>query len=647
MCGICGICYFDKQHEVDPALLQAMTNIIQHRGPDDEGHHIEGSVGLGSRRLSIVGLGDGHMPMCSEDGALWIVYNGELYNHPELKKELQGKGYTYRTQSDTETFLHLYREYGERFLEKTRGMFAVALWDRNEQKLILSRDRLGIKPLYYQLDQSGLRFGSEIKSILCDPDVPRAIDLRALNFFLGFLSAPAPHTMFRNIYQLMPGEMLILQEGKTRYRTYWDPAETIQQNRARPVNEMVEELQDRMRLTVREHMLSDVPVGAFLSGGIDSSVLVALMHEFLGPGFKTFAIGFEGHKLFDETPHAEEVARLYQTDHYQQKLKPNDLLKALDDITWQLDDPLADSSCLPLYFVSKLAAEHVKVVLSGDGGDEVFAGYRKYQGEYFRKFFSWVPDHAMRFMTKRVEKNLPESRSGYWMDMSRQVKKFFRGFDPSAFERNLGWAIHFEDQTRESLFQSEVLRQIDFDAPRRYRQRLFNELKNVDELTRMLWVDLRHNLPADMLCKVDRMSMLHSLEVRVPFLDHTLVEFAFSLPDVVKLRGKSSKWILKEAFKNKLPKSIVHRRKHGFDVPVGEWFRHELRDVIEDVCSEETTKRRGLFDPRRVRQIMMDHQDGKRDNNNQLWILLSLEIWQRTYLDHPHGLVPRPSVSWE
>lgn len=646
MCGICGIVYTDPNQPVDERLLTAMTRIIQHRGPDDEGLYRAGGVGLGSRRLAIVGLGqDSHMPMASADGGLWIVYNGELYNHPELKRNLQSRGCRYRTASDTETYLHLYRQYGDTFLERARGMFALALWDAPRRRLILARDRLGIKPLYYHFDGKALRFGSEIKSILLDPEVPRGIDLEALNYFLAYFSAPEPLTMFQGIRQLGAGEMLIFQDGNITIRPFWNPKETI-----RPLTEVDEqdiqrELADRLKNVVREHLLSDVPVGAFLSGGIDSSILVALMHDHLGPGFKSFAIGFEGHRLFDETPYARTIARQFGTEHYEKRLAPRDLLTALEDITWQLDEPLADSSCLPVYFVSRLAAGHVKVVLSGDGGDEVFAGYRKYQAEYYRRFFAFLPESWQRFLSRTLVAGIPESRANVAMDFLRQIKKFFRGLDPDPFARHLKWGIHFEDEIRAPLLRDEVREAMAFDGPCRLRRDLFDEMPDWDDLNRMLWVDLRHTLAADMLRKVDRMSMLHSLEVRVPFLDHTLVEFGFSLPARLKLRGKTTKWILKQAFADCLPPEIIRRRKHGFDVPVGEWFKKELRALINDVASPETVARRGLFNPRRVQEIIKDHQDGKRDYNNHLWILLSLELWQRRYLDCPPGSVPdRPCV---
>lgn len=646
MCGIAGLLYFERERAADPMLLQRMTDVITHRGPDDQGHEAIGPVGLGSRRLSIVGLPDGHMPMSTEDGRIWVVYNGEIYNHPYLRRQLEDKGHRYRTGSDTESILHAYREWGEGFAERLQGMFAIALWDDERQTLILVRDRLGIKPLYYQQDAQALRFGSEIKSLLCDPAVPRNISTQALNFYMAYLSPPAPHTMFAGIYALRPGEMLIAREGQTTQRMYWEPQLGMHALSEFDLKTVQDQLVHRFQRIVGEHLLADVPVGAFLSGGIDSSIIVAMMYQELGPGFPTFSIGFEGQELFDETRYARQIAERYATDHHEQRLSSQDLLKALDDITWQLDEPLADSSCLPVYYVSRLASEHVKVVLSGDGSDEIFAGYRKYQGEFFYGWMRWLPDAAQRWMADRALANLPESRGSHWMDMLRQVKKFSRGMHPEPFERHLRWTMHFEDQAREALFTPETLDGLAIEEARDFRKQLFDQAPHWDTLNRMLWVDLRHNLPADMLTKVDRMSMLHSLEVRVPFLDHELVEFAFSLPSSVKLRGKSTKWLLKKAFSNYLPYDLIHRRKHGFDVPVGEWFKHELRDVIEEVTSERVVRDRGLFNPGFVKQLWEDHREERRDYNNQLWMLLSLELWQRQYLDAAPGEVKsRPTAA--
>lgn len=648
MCGLCGILYKDGERQPDPALLKRMTDVIAHRGPDDEGWHFDGPCALGSRRLSIVGLGNGHMPMSTEDGLLWVAYNGEIYNHPDLRPRLEGLGHRYRTDSDTETLLFAYREWGEAFLERIHGMFAFALWDARQRKLILARDRIGIKPLYIQEDARAIRFGSEIKSILCDAEVERELDLQGLQFYLAYLASSAPHSLLKGVRKLAPGEMAVWSGGRLNYRQYW-PAEGWRPEAAEgSTRDQVEEVRRRLDQAVNSHLMADVPVGAFLSGGIDSSVLALLMRDRLGPDFKTFSIGFEGADLFDESGDARRFAKSLGTEHHERKIKPNDLLSAVDDITWQLDEPLADSSCLPVYFVSQLArSNNAKVVLSGDGGDEIFAGYRKYQGEYYRRYFEWMPAPLQRALAAGAQAALPESRANWLMDRLRIVKKFFRGLDPDPFARHLGWAAHFDDAMRAALMKTEAAQGLDMDAPRSHRRALFDALPGSGDLTRMLWVDLRHNLPDDMLAKVDRMSMLHSIEVRVPFLDHTLVEYAFSLPDEVKLRGKTTKWILKEAFRDRLPGDLLTRPKHGFDVPVGEWFRHELRDALEDACSSERLNQRGLFDEKTVRAIINDHLDGRRDYNNQLWILLSLERWQRQFLDVQPGTIAHRPASAE
>jgi len=528
MCGICGIHWFDGERAVDRDLLGKMTHILEHRGPDDEGVHIEPALGLGHRRLSIIGLGDGHQPMSTEDGDLWIVYNGELYNHPEIRRELEGKGFRYRTSSDAESFLHLYRAYGLDFPEKTRGMFALALWDRRNRRLILARDRVGIKPLYYSYQPGvGIRFASEIKSILCDPAVPKRIDLEALDLYMAFLGTPAPWTLLESVRKLHPGEMLIAERGNIELRRYWTPWETLE-CRDIPDEEAMELVRESVKDSVRAHLLADVPVGAFLSGGIDSSVVVAVMAELCGPGFPTFSIGFEGAAGFDETSDARLVANHFQTEHHEQRLTHQNLLEWLPEIMWAFDEPLADASALPTYAVSRLAHERLKVVLSGDGADEVFAGYRKYTGEYYRRYVEWIPGPVLRIFNTAAQRILPESRSGPVLDKFRQFKKFLRGLNPDPVERHAGWAIHFEDDVRRSIYSGDVRAFIKDWAARDLIRGIYGDIRSADPVNRMLWTDCRQCLPDDMLVKTDRMSMLNSLEVRVPFLDHQLIEQLFS-----------------------------------------------------------------------------------------------------------------------
>ena len=633
MCGICGIHWFDPDRPIDTKLLGVMTRILEHRGPDDEGIHVEPGLGLGHRRLSIIGLEDGQQPMSTEDRSIWLVCNGELYNHPEIRRELEAKGAAYRTSSDTESFLHLYRDKGLDFLESVRGMFALALWDRVHRRLILARDRVGIKPLfYYYLPGMGLRFASEIKSLLCDPEVPREIDLEALNLYLAFLGTPTPWTMLKGIRKLEPGQMLIAQGDQVTFRSFWRPWD-----RVKPVvvsdADAIHLVRDRVRDAVRSHLLADVPVGALLSGGIDSSILVALMTDLCGQGVPTFSIGFEGQSLFDETEDARLIARTFGTNHHEERLTAKDLLEVLPQVMWAFDEPLADSSALPTYAVSRLARREVKVVLSGDGGDEIFAGYRKYTGEYFRRYLEWVPPRALAALNAVAQAALPESRSGPTMDRLRQVKKFLRGLASDPIDRHLGWAIHFEDRLRDGIYSEDVRASLRGISPRDLFAARFQEAGSTDLLNRMLWTDFRQGLVDDMLVKVDRMSMLNSLEVRVPLLDHELAEALFALPGHLKLRGKTTKWVLKRAFAGLLPDCVLRKPKHGFDVPIGEWIKKDLREVIEDTCGKGAVSKRGLFDPQAVRRLLDDHLSGRRELNNQLWILLSLEWWQRLYLD--------------
>jgi asparagine synthase (glutamine-hydrolysing) len=397
----------------------------------------------------------------------------------------------------------------------------------------------------------------------------------------------------------------------------------------------MELVRESVKDSVRAHLLADVPVGAFLSGGIDSSVVVAVMAELCGPGFPTFSIGFEGAAGFDETSDARLVANHFQTEHHEQRLTHQNLLEWLPEIMWAFDEPLADASALPTYAVSRLAHERLKVVLSGDGADEVFAGYRKYTGEYYRRYVEWIPGPVLRIFNTAAQRILPESRSGPVLDKFRQFKKFLRGLNPDPVERHAGWAIHFEDDVRRSIYSGDVRAFIKDWAARDLIRGIYGDIRSADPVNRMLWTDCRQCLPDDMLVKTDRMSMLNSLEVRVPFLDHQLIEQMFSLPGHLKLRGGTTKWVLKQAFADLLPAAILQKPKHGFDVPVGQWFRKELRDVIEEICGEKSVANRGLFDPKTIRRLVKDHQAGRREFDNALWMLLSLEWWQRLYLDRP------------
>ncbi len=649
MCGICGVVCSSSDVPVDRDALDRMTRILSHRGPDDGGVFVAPGAGLGHRRLSIIGLGDGNQPMASEDGGVTVVYNGELYSHPEQRRRLEADGYCYRTSSDTETFLHLYKQSKLDFLKDANGMFALALWDNPRRRLILARDRAGIKPLYYYAAPWGLVFASELKSLLQYPNVPRELDLDALNHYLTFLYVPAPRSILKGIRKLLPGQMLVYENGSIKEITFWNPRDFLTSPEVRTIDaprEAVAQVRNGLETAVRSHLLADVQVGAFLSGGIDSSAIVALMAKELGSGFPTFSIGFEGVDLFDETAQARDFAKRIGTEHFERRLNPKDLLRTLPNISWQVDEPMADSSCIPVYEVSKLAQQNVKVVLSGDGGDELFAGYRKYLGEYFYRKFQWIPNPVLKGIASLGQNLLPESRANRFFDLLRQAKKFLRGLDPEAYQRHYQWACYFDQSKREELFHPGRLSEFDIHAPEATMSACFHSCPSDISLEKMLWTEMFFGLPDDMLTKVDRMSMFHSLEVRVPFLDRQLVETALRIPGNLKLRGKESKWVLREAFRDILPAEIFSRPKHGFDVPIGEWFRGPLRPQMEAAIEPKRVESRGIFRPSALRRLYDTHLSRRRDFSNQLWQILTLECWQQMYLDRQPSLTAPGEQEW-
>lgn len=646
MCGICGFLRPGGDPDEAREVLERMTAVLAHRGPDDSGIHVGHGIGqdicLGHRRLSIIGLADGAQPMSSADGGLTIAYNGELYNHPQQRERLETKGCRYSTHSDTETFLHLYAERGLDFLDEADGMFALALWDESKRRLVLARDRAGIKPLFYYEAPWGLAFASELKSLLQMPGIPRELDYDALNHYLAFLYVPAPRCILKGIRKLLPGTMLIVEPEGVREHRYWDPSQVVANSSASSVSAeaSVELVRERTRAAVRSHLLSDVQVGAFLSGGIDSSIVVSLMAEELGGGFPTFSIGYEGADLFDETGQARSFASRIGTDHHELRLCPDDLMRNLPNLVWQVDEPMADSSCLPVYEVSKLARREVKVVLSGDGADELFAGYRKYFGERYYNRLNWLPPALLKRVSRWSQDRIPESRANRFWDLLRQGKKLLRGLHPDPFQRHYAWALYVDDFWRREILSPEVLEQIEIDAPAASMAACFEGCPDEEPLSRMLWTDLFMGLPDDMLTKVDRMSMFHSLEVRVPFLDRGVVEAALAVPVDRKLRGGETKWVLREAFRDQLPPEIFQRPKHGFDVPIGEWFRGPLRPAIEDAIEPGRVRARGIFRPEGLRRMWEAHLAYRRDFSNQLWQILTLELWQRFYLDRQPSSSP-------
>ena len=636
MCGICGKIDLTGK-TVSRNLLRSMTESFAYRGPDDEGFFLKGPLGLGHRRLSIIDLSPaGRQPMSNEDETLWLVFNGEIYDFVETRKKLVSKGHTLKSQTDTETVLHLYEEEGISCLKRLNGMFGFGLWDARLQRLWLARDRLGKKPLVYYWDGKRFLFASEIKALLRDPEVPREIDFNALDLYLTLNYIPAPWTIFKNIRKLLPGHSLLFEKGDLSVQSFWDipanhsglpsPSESV------PREECKERLRQLLEASVRRRLIADVPLGAFLSGGIDSSIIVALMARHSSRPVKTFSIGYEDLPSFDETRYAREVAGFNHTEHYEFKLGYRDILDAFPKVLDNLDEPFADSSAVPTYIVSRETKRRVTVALSGDGGDELFAGYRMYLGEYWAKPYARIPRILRESVIAPFIENLPDARDKPSLELIRRAKKFVRGMSLSFPERFCGWREILPFSMRQKLLRDPPARDFYLDLIRKDVDRgkgLFPE----DQINLMLYLDVKGLLPGDMLTKVDRMSMANSLEVRVPFLDHTLVEYVFGLKGSTKLGALRGKKILLETFKELLPPLLHNRPKWGFEMPIGAWFRKELRFLIEQYLEEGRVRRQGLFDPRIINTMVSNHMSGRQDTSWPLWNLIVFEHWYEKYIE--------------
>jgi asparagine synthase (glutamine-hydrolysing) len=638
MCGICGKIDFTGK-TVPLELLKNMTDSIAYRGPDDEGFFSDGPVGLGHRRLSIIDLSPaGRQPMSNEDESLWLVFNGEVYDFAETREKLIAKGHTLKSRTDTETVLHLYEDEGVACLKHLNGMFAFALWDARLQRLWLARDRLGKKPLVYSWDGKRLIFASEIKAILRDPDVPREIDFEALDLYLTLNYIPATWTIFKNIRKLPPGHSLVLEKGELSIQSFWDvPANGAEHEIPPPSDSMPwDQCKDRLRqlleASVARRLIADVPLGAFLSGGLDSSIIVALMARQSSRPVKTFSIGYKDLPFFDETRYAREVARFNRTEHYEFKLGYKDILDAFPKVLDLLDEPFADSSAVPTYIVSRETKRHVTVALSGDGGDELFAGYRMYLGEYWAKYFARIPGALRKYMIAPLVQSLPDARDKPGLELIRRAKKFLRGMSLSFPERFCGWREIFPFAARQKLLRGPPDRNFYLELVRQAvesSKALFPE----DGINLMLYLDVKGLLPGDMLTKVDRMSMANSLEVRVPFLDYTLVQYVFSLKGSTKLGAWKGKRVLLETFKDLLPPLLHNRPKWGFEMPIGAWLKKELKFLIEEYLHKDRIEKQGLFDPGFIRDLVNNHMSGRQDTSWQLWNLIVFEHWYEKYIE--------------
>ncbi len=629
MCGICGKVYFDPSRQVAPSLITTMASVLQHRGPDDHGAFVNGHVGLGHQRLSIIDISSaGHQPMTNEDESIWIIFNGEIYNFEDIRKELIAKGHSFKSHTDTETILHLYEEEGTHCLHKLRGMFAFAIWDSRTQQLFLARDRVGKKPLVYAIADGALLFASEIKSILQDPTVTAQVDGEALHHYLTYQYVPSPSTMFRGISKLPPAHYLVLQRGTITLNSYWTIS-YAQKLKLPRLTDYTDSFMELFTEAVKLRLRSDVPLGAFLSGGIDSSATVAVMSQLMNCPVKTFSIGFEEPE-YNETNYAALVAKKFQTEHTEFIVRP-DAISILPKLVWHYNEPFADPSAIPTYYVAQLTREHVTVALNGDGGDESFAGYDRYLADRLAGYYEKIPSVVRENIIKKLLNMLPhqENRRSF----SRRLKRFINAISEGAERRYVRWLCYFDNEMKADLYTPAFLEKVSSVDSVNLIVSLYARSDAASFLDKTLFVDVMSYLPDDLLVKVDIAAMAHSLEARSPFLDHKLMEFAASLPPHLKLRGVQSKYLLKKAFAHLLPDEVLYRKKMGFGVPLDRWLRNELKQMTREILLEKRTVERGLFREKAIHQLIEEHQTRRADHSYRIWALLFLELWQRMFID--------------
>lgn len=625
MCGICGI--FDiNGGPVDKAAIVRMNSALVHRGPDDEGYHIEGPVGLGHRRLSIIDLHAGSQPIYSEDRRMAIVFNGEIYNFKQIRDLLIRKGHVFRTATDTEAIVHAYEEWGAECLDRLRGMFAFAIWDRKEQTLFLARDRLGIKPLYYALDGGRFVFASEIKAILASGCIPRTLDYQALSDYLSLGYVPAPKSIFRQIRKLPPAHYCIRSRNSQKTARYWDIDFTpdLDTGEAGFCRQVLEKLEEAVKI----RLMSDVPLGAFLSGGVDSGMVVALMAKAMQDPVRTNTVGFS-HEAYNEIGYARETSALFHTDQSEEIVTP-DILDTVDKLARVYDEPFADSSSIPTYFVSRMARKRVTVALSGDGGDENFAGYRRYYFDLFEnRVRNVVPGPVRQHLIGPLASVYPKADR---LPQFLRAKTLLTNLSKDPVEGYFNSMSLVLPGMKSSLVSPDLDRMLDgYDSSLVFREH-YDQCNAKDPLSRIQYIDFNTYLPEDILTKVDRASMAVSLEVRVPVLDHELVELAARIPPHFKIRGRTSKYIFKKAAEHLLPGQILNRKKMGFCLPVNEWLKTELRPLVHDTLLGSRCRQRGFFNPDVVENMWRQHLTGEKNNFQPLWTLLGFELWAEKYL---------------
>jgi asparagine synthase (glutamine-hydrolysing) len=625
MCGICGI-VSSSDRPIDGSALTLMCESLIHRGPDDEGFYVDDYAGLGIRRLSIIDLVTGHQPMCNENGTIWLVFNGEIYNYKELRSRLESKGHIFTSSSDSEVIIHAYEEFGDDCINQLNGMFAFAIWDTPRRRLLLVRDRLGIKPLYYAVLRDQLLFGSELKAVITHPSAPRNIDIEALDLFLSLEYIPAPKTIISGVSKLPPGHRLILQDGQVRVERYWDFAK-------KEVNcheqDCIEQLTELVQDSVHMRLMSDVPIGAFLSGGIDSSTVVAFMNSGGVEPVQAFSIGFQD-ETYNELSYARKSARHFGAVHHTEILKP-DIVNLIQKLVEHLDEPLADFSIFPTYLVSELASRSVKVVLSGDGGDEIFGGYDTYVAQQFDNVYSNLPDRLRRDALPRLMALVPPQPAK--KGLVNKSKRFIEGaaLDPTL--QHSRWMIFLNSADRGHLYQPWLQAELNGSSAASLLQSHFDQASQLDALTQQQYVDIKTYLADNILTKVDRMSMAASVETRVPLLDHRVVEFALNLPRSLKLNRLKTKVALRKVAANRVPAEILNKPKQGFSIPLKHWLREPLMPMMSDLLSPETVPARGYFEPQTVARWMQEHLDGRANHSHRLWALMVVELWQQRVLD--------------
>ncbi len=651
MCGIAGILNSQgfanrtERHDVR-SLLKRMLDALRHRGPDDEGIYIEGGVALGQRRLSIIDLTTGHQPLSNEDGSVWITFNGEIYNFQELRERLEKKGHQFRTNSDTEAIVHAYEEYGVECVKHLRGMFAFALWDARRRQLFLARDRVGKKPLFYAEVGGQFLFASELQGLLQCSDIRREVELDTIDEYLTYGYIPAPRTAFKGVFKLPPAHTLTVRVQGSGFRVqverYWqleyEPKLSLTEEEA------CERLLELLREAVRLRLISDVPLGAFLSGGIDSSAVVALMSELSEKPVKTFSIGFE-ESAFNELDYARTIARKFGTEHHEFIVRPN-ALEVVPKLVRHYGEPYADSSAVPSYYVAQVTRQHVTVALNGDGGDECFAGYERYAGNEIAERYHKIPVGLRRGVIEPLSRWLPHSVNR--RSRLRQARRFLEVASQPMEERYLRWVTTVTPEQKEGLYAPDFKGKLGNWEIRKlgngkgnfpisqypnFLTSLFAQTNGLSPLDKTLFVDVNSYLPYDLLVKMDIATMANSLEARSPFLDHHVMEFAARLPAHYKLRGTTLKYLLKKALSPLLPADNLHRRKQGFGVPVGDWFRGGLKGLLHDTVLSQRALQRGYFSGDALRRLVDDHVQRREDYTYQLWALMMLELWHREFVD--------------